>query len=120
MSEACLLKVLRVVDGDCDLRTDLSEQLRVVFGEGRFTQAGQRHAADNLVVTYQRHGATGLYAAGVGMLHDVSRELIEIGPVAQNCFTGRKRQGGGRAYQGNQLTLPEKCRVVREIESMEA
>jgi len=71
-------------------------------------------------MTYQRYGATRPYAAGVGELHDVRGEFVEIGSVAQDSLARRKREGGGRTYKGNQLTLFEKRRVVREIESVKA
>ena len=52
LSEPRLLKILRIVNGDGDLRPNLSQKLRVVFGEGRLPQARQYHSADNLFVTY--------------------------------------------------------------------
>jgi len=39
LGQPCLLKALRIVDGDRNLRPDLSEQFRIVLSECRFAQA---------------------------------------------------------------------------------
>jgi hypothetical protein len=54
------------------------------------------------------------------MLHDVSRELVEIGSVAKNSLPRSKGQGGRRTDEGDQLTLLEKGGVVGEIKGMKA
>ena len=109
-----------VFDRDGDLSANLGEQLCVGFRKRSFAHTGQRHTADNSVMTNQRNRTAGPEALCDSVFNHVSRELIDINTLAQDRFAGCKCQSRRCSFEGNGLPFLVELLIDSKVQRMDS